>query len=346
MLGISAEMSEIIKICKKKNISIIEDTAWGCGGVYGNKKLGTIGRMGTYSFDFAKLITTGEGGMISFNHKKDYLYAKAWHDHGHENNPKVPRWEDTRKSSGFNFRMTELQAAVGIAQLKKLKKILKLQRLNKKKIWDKIKKLDIVHRKIPKKNKDTCDALIFFTKSKKKALKCKKILNNNGVYTKILPEALKWHFAKYWSHMPELKKKFKVKVGYSDHTTSSKVAIAAIALGAKVIEKHFTISKKLTGPDHKASVDVNELKRFVKEIRETEILLGKPKKIISRQEISNKFFVRKTIVASRFIKKGEKFTESNLACKRPEGGISPIFWKKVIGKKATKDFKKDQNISL
>lgn len=146
--------------------------------------------------------------------------------------------------------------------------------------------------------------------------------------------------------MPELKKKFKVKVGYSDHTTSSKVAIAAIALGAKVIEKHFTISKKLTGPDHKASVDVNELKRFVKEIRETEILLGKPKKIISRQEISNKFFVRKTIVASRFIKKGEKFTESNLACKRPEGGISPIFWKKVIGKKATKDFKKDQNISL
>lgn len=209
MLGISPEMDEIMKICKKKNISIIEDTAWGCGGVYGNKKLGTIGRMGTYSFDFAKSMTTGEGGMISFNNKKDYLYAKAWHDHGHENNPRVPRWEDTRKSSGFNYRMTELQAAVGIAQLKKLKKILKLQRLNKKKIWNKIKKLDIVHRKIPKKNNDTCDALIFFTKSKKISLKCKRFLNKNGIYTKILPEALTWHFAKYWRHMPELKKKHK-----------------------------------------------------------------------------------------------------------------------------------------
>ena len=209
MLGISPEMDEIIRICKKKNISIIEDTAWGCGGVYGNKKLGTIGRMGTYSFDFAKSITTGEGGMISFNNKKDYLYAKAWHDHGHENNPRVPRWEDTRKSSGFNYRMTELQAAVGIAQLKKLKKILKLQRFNKKKIWNKIKKLDIVHRKIPKKNNDTCDALIFFTKSKKISLKCKRFLNKNGIYTKILPEALTWHFAKYWRHMPELKKKHK-----------------------------------------------------------------------------------------------------------------------------------------
>ena len=209
MLGISPEISEILKICKKKKISIIEDTAWGCGGVYGKKKLGTIGRMGTYSFDFAKSMTTGEGGMVSFNNKKDYLYAKAWHDHGHENNPRVPRWEDTRKSSGFNFRMTELQAAVGIAQLKKLKKIVKLQRLNKKKIWDKIKKLDIVHRKIPKKNKDTCDALIFFTKSKKISLRCKKFLNKNGIYTKILPEALTWHFAKYWNHMPELKKKHK-----------------------------------------------------------------------------------------------------------------------------------------
>ena len=101
MLGVSPHMNEIIKICKKKNIAIIEDTAWGCGGYYNNKRLGTLGRIGTFSFDFAKSITTGEGGMILFKNKRDFLNAKAWHDHGHENNPKVPRWEDTRKKVGL-----------------------------------------------------------------------------------------------------------------------------------------------------------------------------------------------------------------------------------------------------
>ena len=84
-----------------------------------------MGSDSTFSFDFAKNITTGEGGMILFKNKKDYQKAIAWHDHGHENNPKKQRWEDTRKSSGFNFRMTELQGAVGIAQLKKLNIIIK-----------------------------------------------------------------------------------------------------------------------------------------------------------------------------------------------------------------------------
>ena len=82
--------------------------------MYKKKFLGTIGDIGTFSFDFAKTITTGEGGMLLFKKKQHFLKAKAWHDHGHENNPKVPRWEDTRQSSGFNYRMTELQGAVGI----------------------------------------------------------------------------------------------------------------------------------------------------------------------------------------------------------------------------------------
>ena len=81
--------------------------------------------MGTFSFDFAKLITTGEGGMILFQKKADFLKASAWHDHGHENNPKLPRWEDSRSSSGFNFRMTEMQGAIGIAQLRKMNDIIK-----------------------------------------------------------------------------------------------------------------------------------------------------------------------------------------------------------------------------
>lgn len=147
--------------------------------------------------------------------------------------------------------------------------------------------------------------------------------------------------------MPELAKKFKVHVGYSDHTIfNDSVSIAAVALGAKVIEKHFTLSRKLKGPDHKASVEPKELKNFISNLKNTEILLGSKKKIITPIEVANKFFVRKSIVAKRFIKKGENFSKKNLTCKRPESGIYPIFWNDVIGKKANKDFQKDENISL
>ena len=205
MLGTPARLDEIKKICKKNNIILIEDTAWGCGGKYKDKYLGTIGRMGTFSFDFAKSLTTGEGGMIVFQNKKDYLKAKAWHDHGHENNPKVPRWKDTRSGSGFNYRMSELQGAVGIAQLKKLNKIIMLQRQNAKKIIDKIKNFPGIELRDSDNNCfETFDSLIILFKNKNLAQKCRINLNKKQINTKILPEAKTWHFAKYWDHMPEL----------------------------------------------------------------------------------------------------------------------------------------------
>ena len=214
MLGVSGHIEKIKKICDQKNIPIIEDTAWGCGGYYGKKRLGTIGRMGTFSFDYAKSMTTGEGGMILFNKKSDWMKASAWHDHGHENNPKKPRWEDTRDRSGFNFRMTELQAAVGLAQLKKLKKVISIHRKNMKKIKQKLMKLNLEFRKVPEKNSETADALMFMVKNKNIAKKCRRELNKNGVQTKILPEASTWHFAKYWRHIPEIIKKTKTKKNY------------------------------------------------------------------------------------------------------------------------------------
>ena len=210
MLGVPADLSKIKKICDKRKILLIEDTAWGCGGKFKNKYLGTWGQMGTFSFDFAKNITTGEGGMILFKNKKDYEKAAAWHDHGHENNPKKPRWEDTRKSSGFNFRMTELQGAVGIAQLKKLDFIIKQHRKNKNLIWKLISKnKDIAQRKILKGSYETADALIIKLKNKKLALNLRKELLKFNISTKILPEAYTWHFASSWSHINELKKKHK-----------------------------------------------------------------------------------------------------------------------------------------
>ena len=144
MLGVPSRLDEIKKICNKYNLFLIEDTAWGCGGSLNNKPLGTWGDIGTFSFDFAKTITTGEGGMLLIKDKTIYEKAAAWHDHGHENNPSVPRWEDTRSSSGFNFRMMELQGAVGIAQLRKLPKIVELQRKNLNTIWEMIEDLPYV----------------------------------------------------------------------------------------------------------------------------------------------------------------------------------------------------------
>ena len=208
MLGVPAQIDLIKKICQKYNLILIEDTAWGCGAKFKGKYLGTWGEMGAFSFDFAKTITTGEGGMILFNSKKKFLSAKAWHDHGHENNPKVPRWEDTRKGSGFNYRMTEMQAAVGLAQLSKLDYIIKKQRENHDKIWNKINKIPkIKKRSYPKLSFISADALIFFVKSKKLALKCRKMLLKKKISTKILPEAYTWHFAREFTHIKSLFKK-------------------------------------------------------------------------------------------------------------------------------------------
>ena len=202
MLGVPANLEEIKKICKIKKIFLIEDTAWGCGAKYKNNFLGTNGDIGTFSFDFAKTITTGEGGMCVFKIKKHYLAAKAWHDHGHENNPKVPRWEDTRMSSGFNFRMTELQGAVGIAQLKKINYIISKQRENYFKIRKIIlKSSKTKEREIPKKSFISADAFIFFLENNNQAKLFRKLLLKEGISTKILPEACTWHFSKYWEHM-------------------------------------------------------------------------------------------------------------------------------------------------
>ena len=173
--------------------------------MYNNKFLGTLGDIGTFSFDFAKTMTTGEGGMLLFKRKKEFLKAKAWHDHGHENNPRVPRWEDTRSSSGFNFRMNELQGAVGISQLNKFNKIFKQHKKNKNAILKRLKKYkNIKMRELPKNSTDASESLIFAFKNKRLAKSFRLNFYKKGYSTKILPEALSWHFAGKWGHIKEL----------------------------------------------------------------------------------------------------------------------------------------------
>lgn len=205
MLGTPARLPELVAICNRHGIPLIEDTAWGCGGNLGGRPLGTWGAIGTYSFDFAKTMTTGEGGMVVFREQADYAKAAAWHDHGHENNPKVPRWEDTRSGSGFNFRMMELQGAVGLAQLRKLQGVIASQRNNRDQVWHAIHDIPgIVPRTVVPESFETADALVFMVADRPTALRCRASLLAHGVSTKILPEAYTWHFAGTWTHMPEL----------------------------------------------------------------------------------------------------------------------------------------------
>jgi N,N'-diacetyllegionaminate synthase len=139
---------------------------------------------------------------------------------------------------------------------------------------------------------------------------------------------------------------FGVNVGYSDHTLGIEVSIAATALGATVIEKHFTLDKNMEGPDHSASLEPDELMMLVRGIRNTEKSLGSPIKRPSFSESKNKPIVRKSIIAAQFIRKGESFTEENLCVKRPGTGISPMHWDQVINQIAKRDYFEDEIIEL
>lgn len=146
--------------------------------------------------------------------------------------------------------------------------------------------------------------------------------------------------------MQQIKEDSQVEVGYSDHTKGIEVPIAAVALGASVVEKHFTLDRNMEGPDHKASLEPDELKAMVSAIRNIEKALGTGKKKISESERKNMAIARKSIVAACPIKKGDLLTEGNLTVKRPGTGISPMRWEEVMGTKAIKDFSEEELIEL
>lgn len=138
--------------------------------------------------------------------------------------------------------------------------------------------------------------------------------------------------------MLSIRDAFKVNVGYSDHTMGIEIPIAAVALGASVIEKHFTLDRNLPGPDHRASLEPSEFKNMVDAIRNIEASLGNGLKKPGIEELRNRSVARKSIVAAVPVKSGEIFDEKNLTCKRPGNGLSPMLWHQVLGKKATRDY--------
>jgi len=200
MLGVPVEMDSLMKLAKNKKIKVLEDNCESVGAKYNGKFLGTIGDAGALSFDFGKVITTGEGGMIITNDYKIDKYCREYHDHGHENNPKLPRGKDTRKIYGFNYRMTELQGAIGKVQLNKLNFIIKE---NKKRYNALLKGLNnkFLLRKIPKGSNIIYDTLILFVKNKNLRNKIVNHLKSKGFGTKNLPDAIEWHCSAYWDHI-------------------------------------------------------------------------------------------------------------------------------------------------
>lgn len=147
--------------------------------------------------------------------------------------------------------------------------------------------------------------------------------------------------------MLSIEKEFGTKIGYSDHTLGIEVPIAAVALGATIIEKHFTLDRSMPGPDHKASLEPQELKEMVMAIRNVEkAIAGTGLKEVSSSESKNLAIARKSIVAKTNIRRGELFSESNLTVKRPGNGLSPMKWDEIIGRSALKDFDEDEQITL
>ncbi len=201
MLGNPASLNEILAIGERYNIPVLEDACEALGASYMGKYVGTIGHAGIFSLDFAKTITTGEGGLIITHDEAIWKYCKEYHDHGHESNPKVPRGRDTRSIYGMNYRMTEMQGAVGTAQLKKLDYIVQKNRELKSLLKSNINSDKITFRRLTDQAGDLADTLIFNFEN---GLLTKRFLEKytqSGYFTKNVPDAIDWHFSGTWNQM-------------------------------------------------------------------------------------------------------------------------------------------------
>ena len=234
MLGYPCDMKKIKKICKKNKIKILEDNCESIGGKYEENLLGNIGDIGVLSLDFGKTITTGEGGIILTNNRKYYDYCNQYHDHGHKNVKNLSRGNDKVSIPGFNYRMTELQGAIGKVQLKKLNSLLEDNKRKYTIIQKNIQNFE--HRWMTKNGKSNFDNFIFYIKTNYEKKQVLRILKKYKIGTKNLPDAIKWHCAFYWKHI------FKKKE-LTDVLKTKKILDKAIAIPIFFKKKKFHFTK-------------------------------------------------------------------------------------------------------
>ena len=219
MCGAQARIREIVEVAEKNNLPVIEDTAQSCGGKLNGKALGSFGEIGTFSFDSVKTLTTGEGGMIITDEKDLFVNASEYHDHGHDHNPNVGRGLEERKFIGFNYRMMELQGALGLAQLRKLDNItLSRQRENKNRIKEALSRIDqVAFRNVLDPDGDTATFLIFYLPAEEKAREFNRVMGEEGAGAVYWYENL-WHYYEKWEHL--LEGKSLIRRGYPFKTES------------------------------------------------------------------------------------------------------------------------------
>jgi 8-amino-3,8-dideoxy-alpha-D-manno-octulosonate transaminase len=204
MCGSMARIQKIAEVAEKYHIPVIEDTAQSCGGKWRGKALGSFGKMGTFSFDSVKTLTTGEGGMVITDDEGLYIRASQYHDHGHDHDTRVPRGLEKRNFIGMNYRMMDLQGALGLAQLRKLDKlILPRQRENKARIREALSRIgEITFREIPDPAGDTATFLTFSLPNRDKTKAFNKALADEGVSAVYWYENT-WHYYEQWEHLLE-----------------------------------------------------------------------------------------------------------------------------------------------
>ena len=202
MMGAPADIGKINNIARQFGIKVVEDSAQAVGGSFCGQHLGTIGDLGCFSFDAGKVMNTGEGGMVLTNIEEYFKNARGYHDHGHEYSSAVSRGEDGAIGVGFNYRMMEIQGCIGLAQLAKLDLIIASQRMNKanlkKLLLDSGRKWKF--RRILDDG-EIGDTLIFRLPNRETTNQFLRRMKEVGLGTKNLPDAMRWHFARHWSHM-------------------------------------------------------------------------------------------------------------------------------------------------
>ena len=245
MCGAQARITEIVKLADQHKIPVIEDTAQSCGGRLHGKALGTFGKMGCFSFDSVKTMTAGEGGMVITHDRDLYTKVAEYHDHGHDHNPKVTRGLEKRSFIGMNYRMSELQGAVALAQFRKLESIiLPAQRKNKAKIKQALSKIDqIAFRDIPDPEGDTATFITFFLPTAQKARAFNKAMAEGGAGAIYWYENY-WHYYERWEHL--LEGKSLMRTGYPFRTESGQVrrryAKDALPKTAEILSRTLSIA--------------------------------------------------------------------------------------------------------